>query len=144
MKPGILIRKIWFDDDLIKLRIRVSDGTSFFSNEVYVGHGTFAEAASSLCVFKDHIHGGLLDVQFGQFGPEYATGAFHARFHFATPGRLYVSCEQESAFQEFKRRTVASRATMYLKSEPVLLDRFIAELQAVAAGNNEEAYLEAI
>jgi len=55
-----------------------------------------------------------------------------------------VSCEQESGFVEFAKREVASRATLYVKSEPVLLDRFVAELRAVAAGTSEEAYLEAI
>jgi hypothetical protein len=33
---------------------------------------------------------------------------------------------------------------MYIKSEPALLDRFIAELSAVAAGTSAEAYFEAI
>jgi hypothetical protein len=33
---------------------------------------------------------------------------------------------------------------MYVKSEPALLDRFIAELRAVAAGRSEQAFLEAI
>lgn len=144
MKPGLHISKIWFDDDVIELRIGVSHGDSFFSNQVYVGHVAFQEAISSLTVFKDQVHGGLLDVRFGEFGPEYANGAFRARFHFASPGRLYVSCEQESDFEQFSIKDVASRATMYIKSEPALLDRFIAELQAVASGTSDVAYLEAV
>ena len=42
------------------------------------------------------------------------------------------------------QKEVASRATMYVKSEPALLDRFIVELRAVAAGTSEDAELEAI
>jgi hypothetical protein len=144
MKPGIHISKIWFDEDAIELRIGVSDGTSFFSNKVYVGHRAFGETISSLNIFRDHIHGGLLDVQYGEFGPEYANGAFHARFHFLNPGKLYVSCKQESDYEEFANKNVASRATMYISSEPILLDRFITELKAIAAGTSEEAYLESI
>jgi hypothetical protein len=98
MKPGIHISKIYFDEDMIELRIGISNGTSFFSNQVYVGHRAFEEVISSMSIFRDHIHGGLLDVQFGEFGPEYANGAFHARFHFHSPGSLYVSCKQESDF----------------------------------------------
>lgn len=144
MNKGIHISKVWSDDDVVELRILVADGTSSFSNKAYVGHAALEDAVSSLHVFKDHVHGGLFDLRFGEFGPEYASGAFHARFHFPVPGRLFVSCEQESEFVEFARKEVASRATMYVRSEPALLDRFIAELRAVSAGTREEAHLEAV
>ncbi len=144
MKQGLHLSKIWFDDDVIEFRIGVSDGTSHFVNQVYVGHSAFADAVSDLDAFKNHVHGGLLDVRLGAFGCEYANGAFHARFQFPSPGRLYVSCEQEAEFEEFSKKNVAGRATLYLKSEPALLDRFIVELRAVASGESEEASLEAI
>lgn len=144
MKPGIHISRLWSDDDVVELQILVSDGTSSFANKAYVGHAALADATASLQVFKNHVHGGLFDLRFGEFGPEYASGAFLARFHFSGPGRLFVSCEQESHFLEFANKEVASRATMFVKSEPALLDRFIAELCAVSAGTSNEAYLEAI
>jgi hypothetical protein len=144
MKPGIHISKVWSDDDVVELRVSVSDGASVFANQAYVGHAALEDTVSSLNVFKDQVHGGLFDLRFGEFGPEYANGAFHARFHFPAPGRLFVSCEQESGFVEFAKKKVASRATLYVKSEPALLDRFVAELRAVAAGTGEEAHLEAI
>jgi len=144
LRPGIHISKIWSDDDVVELKIEVSDGASLFSNQVYVGHAELADAASSLNAFKDDLYGGLLDVRFGEFGCEYANGAFHARFHYPSPGRLCVTCRQESDFEQFSKKTVASKATMYVISEPVLLDRFIAELQAFASGASEEAHLEAI
>lgn len=144
MRSGIHISRVWSDDDVVELRILVADGTSSFSNKVYVGHAALEDAVSSLQDFKDHVHGGLLDLRFGEFGPEYASGAFHARFHFPVPGRLFVSCEQESEFLEFAKKDVASTATLYVKTEPALLDRFIGELRAVSAGTGEEAYLEAV
>jgi hypothetical protein len=144
MKPGIHIAKVWADDDVVELRILVADGTSYFTNMAYVGHADLKNAVSTLHTFKDHVHGGLCDLRLGEFGPEYASGAFHARFRLSAPGRVFVSCEQESEFVEFAKKEVASRATMYVKSEPALLDRFIAELRAVSVGSNEEAYLEVV
>ncbi len=144
MKPGIYISDLWADDDIAELQVSVSDGKASFSNKVYVGHKALEDNISSLLVFRKQMHGGLFDLRFGEFGPEYASGAFHARFHFAIPGRLFVSCSQESEFVEFANRKVASRATMYLKSEPALLDRFIGELQVLATGTNARAFLEAI
>ncbi len=86
----------------------------------------------------------LLDIRFGEFGQEYASGAFHARFHFLKPGRLYITSRRESGFSEFAAKTVASCATLYIASQPVLLDRFILELSALAGGKREEAFLEAV
>ena len=81
---------------------------------------------------------------FGEFGSEYANGAFHARFHFPKLGRLFTTCQQESDFIEFGKKTVASCATMYLCSEPALLDRFIDELKRIPVDTNSEARLEAV
>jgi len=144
VKAGIRFTKIWSDQDMIELRIDVSDGTSLFSNQVYVGYSDFTDALSRLDRFKDHIHGGLLDMRFGEFGPEYANGAFHARFHFPKPGKLYITCKQQSDFQGFSLKNVASEATLYLKTEPVLLDNFLEQMKALDAGKREDAYLETI
>lgn len=55
-----------------------------------------------------------------------------------------MSCKQESEFGKFGNKEVASVAKLYIRSEPVLLDRFIEELQAMCAGAGEHAYLEAV
>ena len=109
-----------------------------------IGHTSFAEAVTDLATFKDHVHSGLLDLRFGEFGPEYARGAFHARLHFPKPGRLYLTCRQQSSFEDFTITKVASEATLYLKTEPALLDRFIDELTEVSIQKRDEAYLETI
>jgi hypothetical protein len=132
------------DEDLIKLRVVVADGSSRFVNEVYVGHADLAEAVARLESFKMAVHGGLLDLRFGEFGCEWAGGALHARFHFPKPGRLYLTCEQESDFVELGHKTVASRATIHFRSEPALLDRFIVALRSLATTHEGEAHLEAV
>jgi hypothetical protein len=144
VKRGISFTKVWSDEDMIELRIGVSDGTSLFSNEVYVGYSHFADTVSQLDKFKDQIHGGLIDMRFGEFGSEYASGAFHARFHFPKPGKLYITCKQQSGFEDFGGKNVASEATLYLVTEPVLLDNFLEQLKALDAKKREDAYLETI
>jgi hypothetical protein len=118
---------VWFDDDVVEVRIKVSNGISAFANDVYATHLTLTETIAGLNRFREQIHGGILDVCFGAFGPEYAKGAFHARFHFARVGKLYVTCRQESDFAEFGVKIVASRCAMYFETEPILLDDFIGE-----------------
>ncbi|MEI9865078.1 MAG: hypothetical protein WDN00_11085 [Limisphaerales bacterium] len=136
--------KVWFDDDMIELEIVVSDGTSVFSNKVYVGYQKMTEVVSHLDLFREQVYGGLLDIQLGAFGPEYASGAFHAHLHFPRPGNLYISCKLESEFKEFSIKKVASEAKLYLKTEPVLLDNFISELKSLNNKRREDAHLEAI
>jgi hypothetical protein len=129
---------------MVELQIDVSDGTSSFSNRVYVGHCDLAETATQLDAFREHVYGGLVDVRFGEFGPEYANGAFHARFHFLKPGKLYITSQQESDYSEFGKKSVASCATLYLQSEPALLDRFVGELKSLSARARDDASLEAV
>lgn len=144
MKPGIQLTNIWFDQDVVELRIEVCDGVSFFSNQVHVGRGNLEHAASDLDAFKTHLHGGLLDIRFGEFGPEYANGAFQARFHFPKPGPLFITCQLQSSFEEFSIKNVASEATLYLRTEPGLLDAFIPHFRALASDREKSAYLEGI
>lgn len=99
------------DADVVDLQILVADGRSSFSNKTYVGHAALGDAVSSLLVFKDRVHGRLFDLRIEEFGPEYAGGAFHARFHFPAPGRLCVFCQQESEFLTFAREEVASSSS---------------------------------
>jgi hypothetical protein len=144
MKRGIHISRIWSDDDLFELKVAVFDGTSCFVNQVYVGQTDFTIAITNLDGFKTHVHGGVCDLRFGAFGCEFANGAFHTRLHFWKPGKLFITCHQESDFFEFGKKTVASSATLYLISEPALLDRFIVDLRRVAKDPTGEAFLEAV
>lgn len=129
---------------MVELRIEACDGTSSFMNKVYVGHQNLHDVIRELNTFKDHLHGGLYDLRFGEFGPEYAAGAFHARLHFQARGKLLISVRMESEYSEFGRKNVASAASLYLISEPSLLDSFIESLRAVCDGHRVDAELESI
>ena len=142
MQKGISLTKIWSDDDLIELRIIVADEGSSFSNTVYVSQVALQTLAKELTIFKDHIHGGIKDIRLGEFGPEYANGAFHARLHFKGPGKLFISTHQQSDFSDFSMGKVASEAKMFLASEPVLLDNFLPQLRGLASGARRDASLE--
>lgn len=143
MKPGIYFKKIWFDDDLIELQVHSSDGDSLFANRVYIAHQGLKDLIAELIDFKDKVHGGIYDLQIGGFGPEYASGAFHARLHFHQHSKIHITIEAQSEFEDFGMKKVASKATLYLISEPVLLDNFIVGLKALSTGSRDEAKLEA-
>ena len=143
MKPGIHFKKIWFDNEVVELRIESFDGDSFFTTKVYVGHQDFDALIDGLITFKDHVHGGIFDIKLGGFGPEYANGAFDARLHFQNRGKIHVTIKSQSDYKEFGIKSVASEATLYLVSEPALLDNFIGELRKLQGTVTDEATLEA-
>jgi hypothetical protein len=144
MTPGIRVVKKWSDEDVIDLRFDVSDGRSLFVNTAYAPIDWIEAAATALRAFGRQLHGGIYDLHAGQFGPEFANGAFMARFHFPKPGRLFISTHQQSDYADFKGTQVASEAHLYLTSEPALLDRFIEELAGLNRGEREDATLECV
>ncbi len=143
MNAGISIQKVWFDDDVVEFEIKTSDGVSLFCTKVYVGHEALKEGIADLDRFKSHVYGGIYDIRFGEFGPEYANGAFQARLNFqkSGQGRLYITVNAQSDWDEFNNREVASQATLYLTSEPALLDNFIQQLKQIQTGVADEASL---
>jgi hypothetical protein len=146
MKPSIALKKIWYDSDVVEFEITTSDGSSQFCVMVYMGHENLKLLIAELNDFKDKLYGGIYDMKFGEFGPEYANGAFRARLHFLTDGRgvLFINVSTESDWHPFGNKEVASQATLYLKSDPALLDRFISELRRVSSGTQDMATLECV
>jgi len=143
VNQGIILKKIRSDEDSIEIEVAASDGSSTFRTTVDVGHEKFAGLVAGLDRFKNAIYGGVHDVRLGVFGPEYAGGAFHARLHFHRPGHglIFITVHAESEWNDFTLSKVASRATLYLKTEPALFDNFIVELGRLRDGETEEASL---
>jgi hypothetical protein len=144
MKPGIKFTRIWADEDSLELRIEISDGRSLFVNDIYVGRQLLADTVSRIDVFKDQLYGGLFNLRFGEFGPEYASGALDVRMQFRQRGKLFLRVLAQSEFSRLEDREVASEAKLHLMSEPALLDHFILELRTLSEGSTEQAELVAI
>jgi len=98
---------------MYEFRISSSNGSSIFVHEVYVGYGELDETITGLDQFKEQIYGGIFDIEFGAFGPEYASGAFQARLHFQERGNIFVTIKAQSKFEDFGKKNVASEATIY-------------------------------
>ena len=143
MKPGMRFAKIWQDEDMVELRTELCDGNSLFTNKIYVGHRHLADTVSGLHTFKDHIYGGIFNLRFGEFGPEYASGALDVRLHFRKQAKILVRVLAQSEFRVFEERDFASEVTLHLMTEPALLDNFIVALRALSDGSDDQAELEA-
>jgi hypothetical protein len=144
MLPRITITRRWSDNDVAQLTFEVCDGVSVFANEAYASLDWGATAAAALRTLGHQIHGGLFNLEAGEEGPEYASGAFRARFHYYKPNQLLISTIQQGDFFSFKGSQVAPTATMFLRTEPALLDRFVTALPALDASDGAQAILECV
>jgi hypothetical protein len=71
-------------------------------------------------------------------------GALDVRMHFRKGARLFLRVSAESQFSPFGDREAASEATLYLMSEPVLLDNFIPAFRMLSEGSVDHAELEVV
>ena len=144
MQPRIAISRRWSDEHVALLTVEVCDGTSVFSTDAYASLDWGATSAEALQTFSRQVYGGLFNLELGDDGPEYAGGFFRARLHYFTPAALLISTSQEGDFVPFKNTLVAAEARMFLRTEPALLDRFIAALPALDGHAGEAAVLQCI
>jgi len=144
MNASIIFEKIWDDESLIELEIKVNDGQNLFTMQVYTTEYGIKKIYDELNVFKEHIHGGIYDLDLGSFGPEYASGAFHARFHFQERGKINITTKMQSDYFDFGKKQVAREATLFLITEPALLDNFIIEFKHLENESGNNAELECI
>ena len=144
MLPRITITRTWSDNDVAQLTFEVCDGVSVFTNEAYASLDWGAAAAAALRTFGEQIHGGLFDLEAGKEGLEYASGSFRARFHYYKPNQLLISTIQQGNFFGFKGSQVTPTVTMFLRTEPALLDRFVTALPALDGSDGGQAILECV
>ena len=129
MQPYIKMSSLWHDDDMWELRLQVHDGQNSFTTDIYIGHQDKEAWILQLKRFSTQVHGGLLNLQFGMFGPEYGGGAMQLRFHFLAHKKIHLSVHGQSVFFEFGKNNVARESKLYLLVEPAQLDQFIRALE---------------
>jgi len=144
MDPHLTITYDGSDEDVAELTFEVCDGGSQFLNSAYVGLNWLKDQAAGLATFSRQVHGGIYNLEAGDRGPEYARGAFEARFHYHKPTELYVSTFQQSEYFDFKRTQVAAEATLYLRTEPGMLDEFVRSLKGLERSKGSTAILRCI
>ena len=142
-KPSTALRisRVWGDDDMDELRVAVEGPDTGFAVTSYVGREDLKTAVKDLRSFAKYQ--GLCDLRFGEFGPEYANGAVHVRFHWFD-GRIYLTCRLQTDYDRFARKEAADEALIHVRTEPSLLDAFLAELGPLVDRKRDEVALELV
>jgi hypothetical protein len=126
-----------------EVRVSIEGPDAGFAINAYVGRIDFRDALENLRRFGKQIYGGLCEVRFGEFGPEYANGAVHLRFHWID-GQIYITCRLQADFDKFGRKEVADEALVHLRTEPAHFDRFLVSLAPFVDRQTHDVSLELV
>ena len=129
------------DPDYLYMQVHASDEHVSISTHIYVGHGKLKEAVAGLERFRHEVHGGVFDLNFGIFGPKYASGALHLRLAFQARGHINMTMRVQTEFAALGAEEVASEATLHSTTVVCLLDDFVRAMQAMSDGFCDEAQL---
>jgi hypothetical protein len=124
---ALKLSRVWADDALDEVRVAIEGPDTGFAAIAYVDRVDFRDVLEYLRRFAKQIYGGLCEVRFGEFGPEYANGAAHLRFH-SIDGQIYIACRLQADFDKFGRKEVADEALVHLSTEPAHFDRLLVSL----------------
>jgi len=143
VKPGLFFKSIWSDEDVVELEIEVSDSISLFSFKAYLGQFDLREIISSLDRLENDGIGNTYDMKIGKFGPEHASGALSLSLQYLEPYKIFVTAKCQSGYSQFFGDKVASEASLYFITAPLLLKFFIDELKEFEDKKKDSVYLQA-
>jgi hypothetical protein len=126
MDKGIQFSPIWSDIDVLKLRVAAWNGKFGGATDIYAGIGGLAEAATKIEGFPRH-PSDVREIQFGEFGPQWADGAIKMRFYCEdAAGHAVVEARIESDHRETH---TPQSALLLMSIEAAAVDIFVADLR---------------
>lgn len=140
----IKFRKIWSDESIIELDIIAETQFNRCYTKIYVGKMELEQLHTDLQEFAPKIYGGVYDMNFGKFGPEYAKGAISARFHFQPKGHINITYRSQSEYYTFGKREIANEFLLHLTTEPSLLDKFIKDIPKLLMEDRVDIQLDCL
>jgi len=135
MQCGIEFERSPFSDDETELHITVGDGTAKFAVDMYASRQQLEQQYAGLSALLDRTSG-IYDAQFGRFGPEFAGGAAHFRFHLRQ-GLLFVTAQLQARHIEFGQFAVAPESKLYLRSDAESLGSFVHDFRELIDSKTE-------
>jgi len=135
---GFQFQLLWYDDQVLQLRITGWNGEFGGAADVYVGVGGLAEAAAKLEGFPIKISD-FRHIEFGGFGPQAAGGAISMHFSCKDgAGHALVEATIES---DYAGASTAQSAAFFGSVEPTAIDNFVTEVRAMESNRRGEALL---
>jgi hypothetical protein len=140
MNPGIQLKIIYSDDDLLLVRVRCSNGGFSGETQIYTGLNELEHIAKLLRGFPETIND-IREVQLGSFDPKCAGGGVRLRFYcINSAGRTSVETTIESS-PERSTGCFFGMSKFNISFEPAAIDLFLPALEHIGAEKQGVAFL---
>jgi hypothetical protein len=137
--PGIEIKVVWFDDDIVELEVRASNGDFSGCAQLYADRDAPNSAATTLSGFPTSSSDDR-KLTLGTFDSKVAGGG--ARFNFRCldgAGHPVVNVELRADPHESGEQS----ASFLIRCEPSALDSFVHQLKSMSLNEGSNARLNA-
>lgn len=124
-KPALMLEIIWFDDDLLELRLRAS-------NVEFAGQANFYAALDGPRDFANHLEGfprTIGDVREYEFGSTNLPGYGGARVRFSCKNGGHVAVQVAIHMNPMSEKDAAESANIRLATVPAAIDSFVSDLR---------------
>jgi hypothetical protein len=145
LDSGIAVEIVWFDDDLVELRVRASNGRFAAAAELCVNLDALATLAGTLAGFPTS-PADVRECTLGNFDPAAARGGVRLRLACTDAlGHAAVRVTVRAAGTAFTdgRKTEDEFADLTIPVEPAAIDAFVEELRRSEIRTGWRAHLRA-
>ena len=140
MYVGCEFRVVWYDNDVIELRVSAWNGTFGGVAKIYEGIGDLQAAAAQLRGFPESPED-IREVVFGNFDRKCAAGGVRMRFHCIDgAGHAYVEATIDSNYES---GGTIQTVVLAIPIEAAAVDTFVQELGRLETKRTGAAYLKA-
>jgi hypothetical protein len=130
---------IWFDQDLVEIIVRCSNGYFAGTAEIYVSREQLSELADALHGFPSSVSD-IRNIELGTFNPDHADGGLKMRVYctnFSGNAGADIKLRGDRCKELGEVESVALR----MRIEPSAIDSFVQQLKAMNATIGATAFL---
>ena len=140
MEDGIRIEVVWFDDDVIYLRVSGSNGRFAGSVELYASHDSLPQLAKAVRGFPVSITD-IREFELGTFDETYAGGGTRMQF-LCTDNVGHAAVKMNMRADPRKWQGQTESAVFQIWVEPAGIDDFVRQLDNMQVERGSAAYLQ--
>jgi hypothetical protein len=130
---------IWFDQDLVEIIVRCSNGYFAGTAEIYVSHDQLSELADALHGFPSSVSD-IRNIELGTFNPDHADGGLKMRVY-CTNSSGNASADIKVRGDGCKKLGEVESVALRMRIEPAAIDSFVQQLKAMNAAIGATAFL---
>jgi hypothetical protein len=127
---GLSFKIIWFDDDVLEVRVSCENGRFSGTADCYIGHSGFTDLAATIKGFPSS-NKDRREFELGTFNPGCAGGGVRIQLWCIDASGHVVADIRIRSAPEAHRNSKEESAELSFRVEPAAIDEFVAALRGI-------------